>query len=154
MQVFIERARRITRGLGYSPLILRGGELSSIQISELLDATETLWFRQPRRDALTIKSLSPRIFPGDAFRRESAAKGVSTQPRSARDGFPPTCRWADARSSGASSGPPPTPRSRGLLVSVAVTSSCRMFANSSGTIRILEARKFTTGANVRVPIVW
>ena len=39
MQFLIERARRISRGLGYSPLILRGGELSSIQISELLDAT-------------------------------------------------------------------------------------------------------------------
>ena len=37
MQVFIERARRISRDLGYSPLILRGGELSSIQISALID---------------------------------------------------------------------------------------------------------------------
>ena len=37
MQFLIERARRISRGRGYSPLILRRSELSSIQISELLD---------------------------------------------------------------------------------------------------------------------
>ncbi len=37
LQVFIERARRIARAHGYSPLILCEGKLSSIQISASLD---------------------------------------------------------------------------------------------------------------------